>query len=159
MHTGQRIAPCGCFGGNVRLGAVPCAQPASIVEQDHRGIKSRTGPMLGFQLFNNAATAIAGIELIRRIKKGPVQARPVCSAAQDRSTNLGRGSRRVMQLAAHFTTISRRVSRFAPEPERALDRVDAFDSATFDATGYSDSATGPLTARSAWARAHWYGAR
>jgi IS6 family transposase len=36
----------------------------------HRGIKSRTGPMLGFQLFNNAATAIAGIELIRRIKKG-----------------------------------------------------------------------------------------
>jgi hypothetical protein len=26
--------------------------------------------MLGFHLFNNAATAIAGIELIRRIKKG-----------------------------------------------------------------------------------------
>ena len=47
-----------------------CKYLNNIVEQDHRGIKSRTGPMLGFQLFTNAATAIAGIELIRRIKKG-----------------------------------------------------------------------------------------
>ena len=47
-----------------------CKYLNNIVEQDHRGIKSRTGPMLGFQLVNNAATAIAGIELIRRIKKG-----------------------------------------------------------------------------------------
>ena len=73
MHTWRLIAPCGCFGANIRLGAVPGCAPEylnNIVEQDHRGIKSRTGPMLGFQLFNNAATAIAGIELIRRIKKG-----------------------------------------------------------------------------------------
>ena len=47
-----------------------CKYLNNIVEQDHRGIKTRTGPMLGFHLFNNAATAIAGIELIRRIKKG-----------------------------------------------------------------------------------------
>ena len=73
MHTGQRIAPCGCFGANIQRGAEPSAHLQilnNVVEQDHRGIKSRTGPMLGFQLFNNAATAIAGIELIRRIKKG-----------------------------------------------------------------------------------------
>ena len=43
---------------------------ASIVEQDHRAIKARTGPMLGFKTFVNAAWAIAGIELVHRIRKG-----------------------------------------------------------------------------------------
>jgi transposase-like protein len=42
----------------------------NLVEQDHRGIKSRTRPMLGFKNFRSAATAIAGIELLRRIHKG-----------------------------------------------------------------------------------------
>jgi transposase-like protein len=40
------------------------------IEQDHRGIKSRTGPMLGFKDFDCAATTITGIELLRRIRKG-----------------------------------------------------------------------------------------
>jgi transposase-like protein len=42
----------------------------NLIEQDHRGIKSRTGPMLGFKNFDCAATTIAGIELLRRIRKG-----------------------------------------------------------------------------------------
>jgi hypothetical protein len=42
----------------------------NLIEQDHRGIKSRTGPMLGFKDFGCAATTIAGIEMIRRIRKG-----------------------------------------------------------------------------------------
>jgi len=42
----------------------------NLVEQDHRGVKSRIGPMLGFKRFKNAATTIAGIELLRRIRKG-----------------------------------------------------------------------------------------
>jgi transposase-like protein len=42
----------------------------NLIEQDHRGIKSRTGPMLGFKDFDCAATTIAGIELLRRIRKG-----------------------------------------------------------------------------------------
>ena len=41
----------------------------NLIEQDHRGIKSRTGPMLGFKDFGCAATTIAGIELLRRIHK------------------------------------------------------------------------------------------
>ena len=40
------------------------------IEQDHRGIKSRTRPMLGFKNFDCAAITIAGIELLRRIHKG-----------------------------------------------------------------------------------------
>jgi transposase-like protein len=39
----------------------------NIVEQDHRGVKSRTGPMLGFKRFGHAAIVIAGIELARNI--------------------------------------------------------------------------------------------
>jgi len=41
----------------------------NLIEQDHRGIKSRTRPMLGFKNFACAATTIAGIELLRRIRK------------------------------------------------------------------------------------------
>ena len=41
-----------------------------MIEQDHQGIKSRTGPMLGFKNFDCAATTIAGIELSHRIRKG-----------------------------------------------------------------------------------------
>jgi len=42
----------------------------NLIEQDHRNIKSRTNVMLGFKRFRNAATTIAGIELMHRIRKG-----------------------------------------------------------------------------------------
>jgi transposase-like protein len=41
----------------------------NMIEQDHRGVKARTGPMLGFKRFKTAAVTIAGIELLRRIYK------------------------------------------------------------------------------------------
>ncbi len=47
-----------------------CQYLNNIVEQDHRAIKARAGPMLGFKTFLNAARTIAGIELIHRIRKG-----------------------------------------------------------------------------------------
>src|ERR1700677_336900 len=40
------------------------------IEQDHRSIKLRLGPMLGLKRFRRAATTIAGIELMHRIRKG-----------------------------------------------------------------------------------------
>jgi IS6 family transposase len=40
------------------------------IEADHRNIKVRIGPMPGFKVFANAAVTIAGIELMRRIRKG-----------------------------------------------------------------------------------------
>ena len=42
----------------------------NLIEQDHRGVKLRIGPMLGFKRFRTAAITIAGIELMHRIRKG-----------------------------------------------------------------------------------------
>jgi putative transposase len=42
----------------------------NLVEQDHRNIKRRTRPMLGFKSFRSAQTILAGIELIHMIRKG-----------------------------------------------------------------------------------------
>jgi MFS family permease len=41
----------------------------NIVEQDHRRIKQRVRPMLGFKRFDTAAVTITGIELAEKIKK------------------------------------------------------------------------------------------
>ena len=42
----------------------------NLVEQDHRRIKQRIRPMLGFRRFDHAAVTIRGIELAEKIKKG-----------------------------------------------------------------------------------------
>jgi len=42
----------------------------NLVEQDHRRVKQRYYPMLGFKSFSNAAVTLSGIELAQRIKKG-----------------------------------------------------------------------------------------
>src|SRR6204780_728223 len=41
----------------------------NLIEQDHRSIKLRLGPMLGLKRFRNASITIAGIELMHRIRK------------------------------------------------------------------------------------------
>jgi transposase-like protein len=41
----------------------------NIIEQDHRGVKARIRPMLGFKRFHRAKVTIAGIELLHRIRK------------------------------------------------------------------------------------------
>jgi transposase-like protein len=42
----------------------------NLIEQDHRSIKLRLGPMLRLKRFRSATITIAGIELIHRIRKG-----------------------------------------------------------------------------------------
>jgi transposase-like protein len=44
----------------------------NLIEQDHRRIKQRTKPMLGFKRFRNAGRTLAGIELAAQIRKGQV---------------------------------------------------------------------------------------
>jgi putative transposase len=42
---------------------------SNIVEQDHRGVKRITRPMLGFKAFTAAQSTLTGIELMHMIKK------------------------------------------------------------------------------------------
>jgi putative transposase len=41
-----------------------------VVEQDHRGVKRVTRPMLGFKSFEAAQGTLVGIELMHMLKKG-----------------------------------------------------------------------------------------
>ena len=45
----------------------------NLVEQDHRRIKQRIRPMLGFKRFDHAAVTLSGIELTEKINKGQFQ--------------------------------------------------------------------------------------
>jgi len=45
----------------------------NLVEQDHRSVKRRIRPMLGFKSFRCAARLIAGIETMHMVKKGQLR--------------------------------------------------------------------------------------
>ena len=47
-----------------------CPYLNNIVEQDHRRVKSRIQPMLGFKKFSNARRVLIGIEFVYKILKG-----------------------------------------------------------------------------------------
>ncbi len=44
-----------------------------IIEQDHRFIKKRTKPCLGFKSFHGAKQTIKGVEILHMIKKGQLK--------------------------------------------------------------------------------------
>jgi transposase-like protein len=41
----------------------------NLIKQDHRRVKQRVYPMLGFKRFKNASVTISGVELAQKIKK------------------------------------------------------------------------------------------
>ena len=49
----------------------------NIVEQDHRGVKRVTRPMLGFKSFDAAQSTLVGIELMHMLKKGQLEGEEV----------------------------------------------------------------------------------
>ncbi len=55
------------------------------VEQDHRRIKRRTRPMLGFQSFWTARRTLAGIEALAMLGKGRVRTVPVSDVSAQRA--------------------------------------------------------------------------
>lgn len=42
----------------------------NLVKHDHRFVKLRVRPMLGFNSFISAASTIAGVEIVNMIRKG-----------------------------------------------------------------------------------------
>jgi transposase-like protein len=53
-----------------------CQYLNNIVEQDHRRVKFRVQPMLGFKSFYNARRVLIGIELMQKIIKGQFRITP-----------------------------------------------------------------------------------
>ena len=60
----------------------------NIVEQDHRFIKKRTRPTLGFKNFHSAKVTIMGIENIRMIQKGQIIGQTASNASFHNFANL-----------------------------------------------------------------------
>jgi transposase-like protein len=48
------------------------------IEQDHRAIKRRIRPMLGFKSLNSARVILGGIEMVHMMRKG--QAKYACNS-------------------------------------------------------------------------------
>ncbi len=73
MVTSRAIGHCAGCVARIAVWAYvlvrKCRYLNSIVEQDHRAIKSRCRPMLGFKSCRSAAVTLAGIELAHRIRK------------------------------------------------------------------------------------------
>jgi transposase-like protein len=62
-----RLKATGTLPRRVRVRS--CKYLNNVIEQDHRRIKQRVRPMLGFKRFETAAVTIRGIELAAKIKK------------------------------------------------------------------------------------------
>jgi transposase-like protein len=58
-----------------------CKYLNNVVEQDHRRIKQRIRPMLGFKQFDTAAVTVRGIELAEKIKKQQFNLKPLTGKA------------------------------------------------------------------------------
>jgi transposase-like protein len=58
-----------------------CKYLNNVIEQDHRRIKQRVRPMLGFKRFETAAVTIRGIELAEKIKKQQFSLKPLAGQA------------------------------------------------------------------------------
>ena len=64
-----------------RLQVRSCKYLNNVIEQDHRRIKQRVRPMLGFKRFETAPVTIRGIELAEEIKKHQFNLRPLTGKA------------------------------------------------------------------------------
>jgi transposase-like protein len=58
-----------------------CKYLNNVIEQDHRRIKQRVRPMLGFKRFETASVTIRGIELAEKIKKQQFNLKPLTRKA------------------------------------------------------------------------------
>ena len=76
----------GCLPRRVRVRSSRSLN--NMIEQDHRRIKQRTRPMLGFKRFDQAAVTISGIKLVQKIQKHQFKTGKL-GAAQPQCRNFG----------------------------------------------------------------------
>jgi transposase-like protein len=79
----------------------------NMIEQDHRRIRQRTRPMLGFKRLDNAAVTISGIELVQKIQKHQFKTGKLggCSATMPELWNA------VLAARSEISEIRRRTAR------------------------------------------------
>ena len=70
-----------CFGCPLPIEIVRRKFLNNIIDQDHRFIKRRTRPMLGFKSFESASATLDGIEVAQMIRKGQFRLR-ICPFKQ-----------------------------------------------------------------------------
>lgn len=58
---------------NTEIEIRQCQYLNNLIEQDHRGIKRIVRPMMGFKNFHSAQKTLAGIELMRMLRKGQMK--------------------------------------------------------------------------------------
>ena len=74
-----KLKPTGILPRRVQVRS--CKYLNNVIEQDHRRIKQRIRPMLGFNRFETAAVTIRGIELAEKIKKQQFNLKPLTGKA------------------------------------------------------------------------------
>jgi putative transposase len=57
-------------GTSIEIRQIQIKYLNNIIEQDHRGVKRVTRPMLGFKSFEAAQSTLVGIELMQMLRKG-----------------------------------------------------------------------------------------
>ena len=90
----------------------------NLIEQDHRRVKQRIRPMLGFKQFDNAMVTISGIELAEKIKKWQFKTGKL-GGEGDHVRTVERGARCLIPIEstdAAERTRYRTSPEFAPEP-------------------------------------------
>jgi transposase-like protein len=88
----------------------------NVVELDHRRIKQRIRPMLGFKRFETAAITISGIELAEKDSETPVHDWKPAWQTCNCSRHLGNYSRCLTPIDFFPITRSRALADLAPEP-------------------------------------------
>ena len=67
----------------------------NLIEQDHRRVKQRTRPMLGFKRFDNAVVTISGNRVGREDQEGPIQDWQTRRPQGEHVRTVARGTRRL----------------------------------------------------------------
>ena len=95
-----------------------CKYLNNVIEQDHRRIKQRVRPMLGFKRFQTAAVTIRGIPVGRENQEATVQPQTTNRKSNHRSGNLGRSPGRLK--SAKPSAIQRVRSLSCAKPSKGM---------------------------------------
>ena len=99
-----------------------CKYLNNIIEQDHRFIKRRTRPMLGFKRFTTAWRTLRGIEIMHALRKGQARwmakgRRGRADAADPQGVRIGRVTRSTQRILARDPKPCNRTPEPLPRPD------------------------------------------